>query len=203
LFKKSKPIVLVHGLWDNPSLFDNFKSRLQEEGFSVLAPHLPHKYGYISIPILARKLDRYILNQLGQDVAIDLVGFSMGGLIARVWLQNMQGAERTNRFFSIGSPHKGTFAAQMVPSWMLAGVAEMKRGSSFLRNLNDDISSLRKVQCISYFCKLDLMVFPGWDAVLPFGISCSVPVLTHKGLILNSSAIEILVEDLLRGDIKT
>tara|TARA_B100000700_G_C14977612_1_gene824669 strand:+ start:148 stop:753 length:606 start_codon:yes stop_codon:yes gene_type:complete len=198
---KSRPVVLVHGLWDTPHLFNKLKNRLEEFELSVFAPHLPHNYGRISISVLAQDLQLHIEKQFGKDVVIDLVGFSMGGLIGRVWLQEMHGAERTSRFISVGSPHKGTFTAQLVPSWFLAGVAEMKRSSIFLNELNSDFLALNEVECISFFCVLDLMVFPGWEAVLPVGSAFRLPVLTHKALMNNSVAIDRIVGKILRRDI--
>ena len=195
---KHRPIVLLHGLWDSPFLFNNLKSRLEDMGRLVFVPHLPHKFGRVSIKELAKILDLYIRREIGKGVNIDLLGFSMGGLIGRVWLQQMGGATITTRFISVGSPHRGTFTAQLVPSWSLAGIAEMKRGSLLLRELNDDFTVLSKVECISFFCRWDLMVFPGWQAVLPVGVTSSMSTLTHKSLISSSTAIEILLKELLK-----
>ena len=193
-----RPIVLVHGLWDSPYLFKRLKKSLEDLGRIVLVPHLPHDYGCVSLRNLAQDLDAYICKQLGKEVAIDLLGFSMGGLISRVWLQQLNGAIRTTRFISVGSPHKGTFTAQIVPRFLFAGIADMKRGSLLLQELNNDLNALRRIECISFFCQLDLMVFPGWQAVLPVGVSSAMPVLTHKGLIRSSYARELLLKELVK-----
>ena len=195
---ENRPIVLVHGLWNSPYLFNRLRIKLEERGLSLFIPHLPHKYGRVSISTLARNLDIYITTRFAKEVNIDLVGFSMGGLVCRAWLQNMNGAERTSRFISIGSPHKGTLMAQFVPSWILAGVAEMKRGSNFLRELNQDYKALNQVECISFFCAWDLMVIPGWEARAPVGTAVHIPVLTHKCLIRSPRAINILLKEILR-----
>ena len=198
MLSDSNYIVLVHGLWDNPCIFDKLAKKLTENGFIVLTPHLPHKLGRISIRVLAEDLNSYILKELGEDIPFNLLGFSMGGLISRYWLQRIGGSKRTKRFISLGSPHKGTFTAQLVPFSVLPAIAEMKRGSHFLKDLNKEIRSLKMVECSSYFCLLDLMVFPGWQAVLPLGSSFSMPVLTHKGLIFNSQSVDILTEQFLQ-----
>jgi triacylglycerol lipase len=80
----------------------------------------------------------------------------------------------------------------------LAGVADMKLGSRLLRQLNDNVDALRSVDCASFFCTADLMVWPGWRAVLPVGPRQSVPVLTHQQLMRDPAALDALVAELLR-----
>ena len=193
-----RPIVLVHGLWDTPRVFRRLSKKLEQKGFSVFIPHLPHKYGATSIRNLAKDLEVYILDKFGSEKLIDVLGFSMGGLISRFWLQKMGGALRTKRFISVGSPHQGTFTAQLIPACLFAGIAEMKRGSRFLRELGDDVHLLRNVECISFYSATDLMVFPGRQAVLPLGRNFPIPVLTHKELIHSQLSIELIVKGILR-----
>ena len=196
---KKRPIFLVHGLWNNPKLFEKLIEKLKEDDFQLFSPHLPHAFGKTSLNQLARDLDYQINEFVGPDVDIDIVGFSMGGVIARIWLQNQNGSMRTKRFFSIGAPHFGTYTAQLVPSSFMTGIAEMKRGSSLLTQLNDDLTSLENVECFSFFTKWDLMSFPGWQAKLSVGDSFPVPVLTHKELITNTISLNILAEKILEN----
>ena len=189
-----RPIFLVHGLWNSPKLFEKLLKKIKEDDYQIYRPHLPHKLGKISLTCLARDLDSNIKELVGPDIEIDIVGFSMGGLISRLWLQNHNGFLRTKRFFSIGTPHFGTYTAQMIPSSFMPGIAEMKRGSSLISQLNSDLTSLKKVECISFFTKWDLMSFPGWQAKLSIGDSYPLPVLTHKELITNSISLDILAK---------
>ena len=189
-----RPIFLVHGLWNNPKLFEKLIKKIKEDDHQLFTPHLPHKYGNTSLSRLAVDLDFKIKELVGNEKEIDIVGFSMGGLISRFWLQKQNGFLRTKRFFSIGTPHFGTYTAQMIPSFLMPGIADMKRGSSFLSELNNDLSSLKKIECTSFFTKWDLMSFPGWQAKLPTGDSYHLPVLTHKELITNTKSLEILAD---------
>ena len=194
-----RPIFLVHGLWNNPKLFEKLIKKIKEDDYQLYRPHLPHKFGKTSLRHLARDLDSKIEELVGHEIEIDIVGFSMGGLISRIWLQNYNGFLRTKRFFSIGTPHFGTYTAQMIPSSFMAGIAEMKRGSSLLAQLNNDLTSLETVECISFFTKWDLMSFPGWQAKLSIGDSYHVPVLTHKELITNSISLDILAKKIFNS----
>ncbi len=192
-----RPLVLVHGLWDSPQIFKHFLTYLGEDSELIYAPHLPHKGGRRLLRDLAYDFDQLIFERFPRDTSFDLLGFSMGGIIGRIWLQEMKGSLRTKHFLSVGSPQKGTLLSQLVPSWLLGGVADMKCGSKLLQDLNSDITSLERVKCTSFFCKWDLMVFPGWEATLPIGKNFSVPVLTHKDLILNSISLDLIIKSLL------
>ena len=194
-----RPIFLVHGLWNNPKLFEKLLKKINEDDYQLYRPHLPHEFGKTSLIRLARDLDSKIEELVGPEIEIDIVGFSMGGLISRLWLQNYNGFSRTKRFFSIGTPHFGTYTAQIIPSSFMPGIAEMKRGSSLLSQLNNDLTSLEKVECISFFTKWDLMAFPGWQAKLSIGDSYDLPVLTHKELITNSISLDILAEKIFEN----
>ena len=194
-----RPIFLVHGLWNDPKLFEKLIKKINEDDYELYRPHLPHRFGKTSLKDLARALDSKIEELVGPEVEVDIVGFSMGGLISRLWLQNHGGFLRTKRFFSIGTPHFGTYTAQMIPSSFMPGIADMKRGSRLLSQLNNDLTSLEKVECISFFTKWDLMTFPGWQAKLSIGESYQLPVLTHKELITNSISLDILVEKIFKN----
>lgn len=191
------PIVLVHGLWNSPRIFKPLVSRLEQLELLVFAPHLPHRYGKTSLYNLADQLNEYIFNYFGENRPIDILGFSMGGIIARIWLQKMKGAYRTKRFISVGSPHQGTFLAQVVPESLFKGIAQMKINSQLLQEINRDLSSLKSVECISLFCPCDLMVVPAWKGTSPVGKNLSVHVCTHRSLITSSYSLEILVNLIL------
>ena len=193
----TRPLVLVHGLLDTPRLFSRLQHRLEGQNRPILSPHLPHRFGAIPLRKLARQLDGLIQERWGPKTPIDLLGFSMGGVIARTWLQELDGAKRTHRFISVGSPQQGTLTAQCVPSWLFAGLADMKRGSPLLRSLNGDYAELQAVECLSFFCRWDLMVYPGWQAVLPIGKSTVVPVWTHQQLMSHPKSLDLLSESLL------
>ncbi len=187
-----RPIFFIHGLWNNPELFTKLIERTKKDDSHLYRPHLPHKLGKTSLLELARDLDSKIEEFVGSEKEIDIVGFSMGGLISRIWLQKYNGFLRTKRFFSIGTPHFGTYTAQLMPSSFMPGIAEMKRGSGLLSQLNNDLTSLEKIQCTSFFTKWDLMSFPGWQAKLSIGNSYALPVLTHKELITNPISLDVL-----------
>jgi triacylglycerol lipase len=191
------PLVLVHGLWDTPRLFDRLLRELGGQRQPLLIPHLPHRFGAVGLLDLAEQLGQHIDEAFGPEQPIDLLGFSMGGVIARCWIQLFGGHRRSRCFYCVGSPQRGTLAAQLTPAFLLRGIADMKRGSRLLRQLDADLSTLEPVHCRSYYCRTDITVFPGWQARLPIGPAAALPVFTHRQLISHPRALAILREDLI------
>ncbi|MFN7229970.1 MAG: esterase/lipase family protein [Synechococcaceae cyanobacterium] len=192
------PLVLVHGLWDSPRLFRRLVERLDGARDPLLIPHLPHGVGVVPLEQLAADLGGQIQAAFGSERPVDVLGFSMGGVIGRTWIQLLGGQRRVRRLISVGSPQRGTWIAQPWPRPLLAGVADMKRGSRLLRRLNDDPAGLAGVECLSFYCPTDAMVVPGWQAVLPVGERRALPVWTHQQLIRHPRAVEALARELLR-----
>jgi triacylglycerol lipase len=194
----SPPLVLVHGLFDTPRLFDSLRRRLAGRRSPLLVPHLPHGLGSVPLEDLAALLGSHIEAAFGPDQAVDLMGFSMGGVIGRVWIQLEGGHRRTRRFTSVASPQRGTLAAVPWPRWPLAGIADMKPGSDLLRRLASQPEPLRQIECCSFYCPTDLTVFPGWEAVLPVGPRFPLPVWWHNRLMAEPGSLDPVVAELLR-----
>lgn len=192
------PLVLVHGLLDTPAVFDGLQRELAQRRQPLLIPRLPLRLGRTPIAELAEVLGGHIEAAFGRDTALDLLGFSMGGVIARTWIQLLGGQRRTRRFISVGSPQLGTLTAQPWPGRLFRGIADLRWGSALLARLNGDLAPLRRIECHSFYSALDLAVLPGWRAVLPVGQRTMLPVLTHPQLLRDPAAIRPLARELLR-----
>ena len=194
---KRNPIILIHGLWNTSSIFSFITSKLDEQGLEYFAPTLNHSFGMTSIVDLTNLMDQLILEKYGLQQEIDVLGFSMGGIIGRYWINKFNGYKRTKRFITIGSPHNGTLASQLVPKYPFRGISEMKINSSLLRDLAKYDYFLNDIECISFFTFWDLMVFPGWRAHLNVGEKISLKVLKHRNLVRNPAAVERIIERLM------
>jgi triacylglycerol lipase len=80
----------------------------------------------------------------------------------------------------------------------MAGIAEMKIGSGLLRRLDADADRLDPVACRSLYCPTDLMVVPGWRAVLPRGPREALPVLSHRHLLCKNNNGDVICYDLTK-----
>ena len=195
--KNRNPIILIHGLWNTSSIFSFITSKLDELGVDYFAPTLNHSFGMTSIVELTNLMDQLILEKYGLQQEIDVLGFSMGGIIGRYWINKFNGYKRTKRFITIGSPHNGTLASQLVPKYPFRGISEMKINSSLLRDLAKYDYFLNDIECISFFTFWDLMVFPGWRAHLNVGEKISLKILKHRNLVRNPAAVERILERIM------
>ena len=195
--EKRNPIILIHGLWNTSSIFSSITLQLDNIGIEYFAPTLEHSYGMTSILDLTNKLNELILEKYGLEKEIDILGFSMGGIIGRHWLQKFNGYKRTRRLISIGSPHKGTLMAQFIPKYPFKGISEMKINSKFLRGLANNDVFLNNIECINFFTNWDLMVFPSWWTNLNFGKKISVKVYKHRNLVRNKSVVGKIIDEII------
>ena len=95
MVEKRNPIILIHGLWNNSSIFSSITSKLDEIGIEYFSPTLKHSYGMTSIIDLTNTLNELILEKYGMEKELDVLGFSMGGIIGRHWSQKFNGHKRT------------------------------------------------------------------------------------------------------------
>ena len=191
------PIILIHGLWNTSSIFSLISSKLDEKEVEYFAPTLNHAFGMTSIVELTNLIDQLIVEKYGLEQEIDILGFSMGGIIGRYWINKLNGHKRTKRFITIGSPHNGTLTSQLVPKYPFRGISEMKINSSLLRDLANYDYFLNDIDCISFFTYWDLMVFPGWRANLNVGEKISLNIFKHRNLVRNPEAVERIIERLM------
>ena len=191
------PIILIHGLWNTSSIFSLISSKLDEKEVEYFAPTLNHAFGMTSIVELTNLIDQLIVEKYGLEQEIDILGFSMGGIIGRYWINKFNGYKRTKRFITIGSPHNGTLASQLVPKYPFRGISEMKINSSLLRDLANYDYFLNDIDCISFFTYWDLMVFPGWRANLNVGEKISLNIFKHRNLVRNPEAVERIIKRLI------
>ena len=191
------PIILIHGLWNTSSIFSLISSKLDEKEVEYFAPTLNHAFGMTSIVELTNLIDQLIVEKYGLEQEIDILGFSMGGIIGRYWINKFNGYKRTKRFITIGSPHNGTLTSQLVPKYPFRGISEMKINSSLLRDLAKYDYFLNDIDCISFFTYWDLMVFPGWRANLNVGEKISLNIFKHRNLVRNPEAVERIIERIM------
>ena len=147
---KKNPIILIHGLWNTADIFSSITSKLDEIGIEYFAPTLKHQYGITSIVELTNLLNDLILEKYGYEKKLDILGFSMGGIIGRYWIKKLNGYKRTRRFITIGSPHKGTLASQLIPKYPFKGISEMKINSLLLESFLDPIIFLVELIVLAF-----------------------------------------------------
>jgi triacylglycerol lipase len=190
------PVVLIHGLGDTALLFRHLIPRLQREGLQAHALNLIPNNGDAGLDELADQLANYIRAGFPPHQTIDLVGFSMGGLVARYYLQRLKGAERVERFITIASPHNGTLAAFFRAN---PGARQMRPGSHFLKDLNRDASLLERIRVTSIWTPFDLMIVPARSSHWGVGRSIRVNVAAHALMARDTRVLELVYQLLVEN----
>jgi triacylglycerol lipase len=150
-------VVMVHGFADTGRLFRALRRSLEARGHACHAPTLSPRDGRLGIPDLSGKLAAFIRETLSPGDPVALVGFSMGALVARHYLQSLGGARASCAFFSIAGPHRGALSAYFYPG---VGTRQMRPGSAFLNELDAGAGALEGLPVFTYRTPLDLMVNP-------------------------------------------
>ncbi|HTR34281.1 MAG TPA: alpha/beta fold hydrolase [Bryobacteraceae bacterium] len=185
------PVILLHGLGDTVAIFEHMQAYLERGGLRAHAFNLVPNNGRAPLPELARQLDDYIRAAFGEDETVDLVGFSMGGLVSRYYLQRLGGMERVRRLVTIGTPHHGTWSAYVLGS---PGVRNMRPGSAFLRDINQDMETLEGVLLASIWTPFDLMIVPATSSRVRVGRSISVRTLVHPLLVRDPRVMRLVLD---------
>lgn len=175
--------VFVHGLAANRSGFLPLQAYLRACG---QRRHYAVNYRSAgSLEALALRLKREIDANV-RGGRIDLVAHSMGGLVARFYLQQLGGARRVDRLVTLGTPHRGTHAANFVPS---ALVRQLLPDGPFIRHLNG-LPPPEGVRVTSIVAGRDLLIQPVDSARCPFGESLHFDDMGHLELLFRPRVIQ-------------
>ena len=188
------PVVLIHGFCDSAKSMRRMQRWLQSRGWHVFATNLTPSDGSLSLCELAKRLAAYIEETFPKDRKIDVVGFSMGGVISRYYVQRLRGAVRVNRLITISAPHHGTLLAFLSRR---PGCLEMRPGSALLNLLNSDTDALRRVQFMSIWTPLDLTIIPPSSSRMMLGQERKSWTLAHRLMIWQSSCLRQIEQFLL------
>lgn len=144
--------------------------------------------------VLAREAEAFAARE-GVD-QIDLVGFSMGALVSRWYVQRGGGRTRVRRFVSISGPHAGTFHARLMP---LGVVRDMRPGSKLLHDLASDVDPFGAVEVHCVYTPFDLVILPAKSSVLPGSRSSrAIKVALHGFMIFDRRVHDHVAEILMR-----
>jgi hypothetical protein len=151
------PVLLVHGLVDNRSIFAVMRRSLRRRGFASVCSWnyspLLRDVGRAAHD-LGDHIER-ICAQTGHD-RVHVVGHSLGGLIARYYVQRQGGDRRVDSLVTLGTPHGGSVLAHALPTPL---VRQLRPGSPVLQELAEPVDRC-DTQITAVYSDLDQMVLP-------------------------------------------
>ncbi|MFE1367679.1 lipase family alpha/beta hydrolase [Streptomyces anulatus] len=152
------PVVLLHGFIDNRSAFVVLRRALTRHGHRHLES--------LNYSPLTRDI-RAAADLLGLHVEeicartghsrVDIVGHSLGGLIARYYVQRLGGDRRVRTLVTLGTPHGGTAVAPGAGIHPI--VRQMRGGSSVIEELRTPAPGCR-TRFVSFWSELDQVMVP-------------------------------------------
>ena len=189
------PVLLLHGLYHNPSGWMFFRRHLRKAGFRKIQA-MGYSSRNMTIEALTEKVDATVreLESRYPGQKPILVGHSLGGLITRNWLADEENQRRIFCAVTLGAPHRGS---------KMAAMAFGKLGRSLLPT-NPFFADLARreapasIPCISLVAEADTMVLPqenlvpvtaGWEMRL-------TPYTTHTGMLTDGAVLRMVVWEL-------
>ncbi len=191
------PIVLVHGFVHNRSAFLWMTRALRRAGFRHVhgLNYNPLRQGIEEIArMLAEEVDR-VLAVTGAKRCM-IVGHSMGGIVARYYVQVLGGHRCVDTVVTLGTPHRGTYTARF--GWG-AAAPQLAQRTALMRTLEESARP-SAVRWISYYCDLDLMVTPAASGKLVHpalrATNIRIRDTGHLSLLLSGEALRSIVDHL-------
>ena len=190
---KYNPVILVHGIHSDSRDMTRMARHFRAEGREVFTPDLAPNGGQATMDELGKQLADYAAKHVRRGRKFDLVGFSMGGLVSRYYVQRLGGAAHVGHLITIAAPHRGTILARLHRG---AGAVEMRRNSAFLRDLASDDATLARVKFTTFHTPLDLVVVPASSSAMPQARNVRVWASLHPSLILEMRCIRAVASAL-------
>ena len=197
----STPIILLHGYFHNRSAFVIMRRSLKKFGFRSVDTMNYNVIGH-DVQELAAQLAVHVDEVLECAGAshVHLIGHSLGGLVARYYIQKLGGAEKVHTCITLGTPHRGTHAA-----WISRGktARQLRPGSLLLRQLTRS-SRQMPTRFVSFYSNLDSLVLPAQNAKITEPAlrarNILVKDLGHLSLLISRPIIRSIAELLANPD---
>jgi pimeloyl-ACP methyl ester carboxylesterase len=134
------PVLLVPGYGGSTDSLDVLAARLRAAGRDATVVRLPGD-GTGELRDQATVLDVAARARIAAGApSVDVVGYSAGGVVARIWASQDGGAGIARRIVTLGSPHHGTdiaaLAGSLLPGRCPTACAELAPNSDLLARLN-------------------------------------------------------------------
>jgi Palmitoyl protein thioesterase len=151
------PVLLVHGLVDNRSVFTVMRRSLRRRGFTQVCSW---NYSPLLADVAAGAADlgehiERVCEQTGHE-RVHVVGHSLGGLISRYHVQRQGGDRRVASLVTLGTPHQGSLWAHVLPTPL---IRQLRPGSPVLRELSEPAPGCG-TPITAIYSTLDEMVVP-------------------------------------------
>ncbi len=165
------PVLLVPGYGGNLSSLRVLATALRGTGLDVTLVDLPAG-GTGDLRQQAKVLQAAATAAIARTRApsVDVIGYSAGGVVARLWVKDFGGGELARRVVTLGSPQHGTgvagLAVDLAPSQCPTACRQLAPGSTLLRGLDAGDETPPGPEFVSIWTTDDIVVTPPDSASL-------------------------------------
>ena len=189
---RRNPVVLLHGFAMNRTQWLYMARRLRRLGHGPI--YGLNYFSFTRVGAAGKRLDRFIDEVLAQEhgregpLAVDIVAHSMGGLVARFYIERMGGADKVQRLVTIGTPHRGTRFGRF--GLGLPGARDLVGGSPLLA----DLGPVRPgAAYTSIWSRADAVIQPPESSsIAPAGSDEVFDDLGHLSLVLSPRVVDVI-----------
>lgn len=195
LYPDRVPVVLLPGYLENRLTLWLLKFRLERILGVPVRALKPVRY-FTGLETLALDYRRQIegwMQELGTE-EVDIVGHSMGGLLARYLAESGQMTDKIRTVVTIAAPHLGTALSAVGIS---RSMRQMRRGSAFLEKLNAGTAP-GAVRMVGISSTHDNLILPWNCALSPRGDNFIIRYRGHITLIMSREVVKLIARE-LRG----
>lgn len=175
------PLIFVHGLGGDRGNFLPMAVYLSFRGRK--RSYRIHFEKGQSIPNMADALIRFIkdVKEITKEEQVEIVAHSLGGIVARLALTDEDVKNSVKTLITLGSPHKGTYAARYANTPVLR---DIRPDSELIKRLNE--TPLPKgMRLFSLWSKNDLLVLPPQSAIRDGGTAIDMTPFTHYSYLIS------------------
>ncbi|MEO8875616.1 MAG: hypothetical protein ABI461_08520 [Polyangiaceae bacterium] len=186
-------VVLVHGFLATAGVFRPLRRRLDSYGIhSATFTHLPG----VGVQRIALSLAK-LVDRIPRTARVHIVGHSLGGLVARWYVDELGGYSRVSQTISLASPFGGAHHATYFP--YLVG-ADLHPESQLLARLRERARA--DVPHTSIIGSADKVVFPVQSAFFGHGERIVLRHRGHNTLLYDNEVARIVLDRVRRGVVK-
>jgi triacylglycerol lipase len=179
-------VVLVHGFMATAGVFRPMRAELEGAGLAVASfSYAPGR----SVASVAKKLAK-LVSEIPRTARVHVVGHSMGGVVARYYVQHLGGHERVAQTVSLASPFHGTPRARGF-SWL---VRDLHPDSRVLESVRACPPHVR-VPHTSIVAGSDRLI-PPHSAHFPGAPAIVLPDRGHNTLLFDREVVRIILSSL-------
>lgn len=149
-------VVFVHGFMAAGPVFDPMRAFVEEAGAGAIGTIDLTYSPFERFESVAQRLASAV-ERAAEGRRVDLVGHSLGGIVARWYLQELGGAAHVDRVVTLASPHAGTQTARLAIGPLVRAIHPE---SAVIRALREGRHRAARVAHTAVVAGADRMVTP-------------------------------------------